>query len=186
MPAALEREIKLRFPDAAAARAAVAAAGAAPRRGRRLQQDALLDTADGLIGASGSALRVREEEGRSVLTFKGPVRASTMKLREEIETEVADGAALLGVLERLGFRAWFRYEKYREEFSLGGCIVAIDETPVGTFVEIEGDEPGVAGTARALGRTPADYVLESYRGLFARRCEEQGVRFADMLFGRPT
>ena len=185
MPAAFEREIKLRFANAADARAAVAASGAVPRRGRRLQQDALLDTRDGLLRASGSALRVREEDGRSVLTFKGPVQPSTMKLREEIETQVVDGAALLGVLERLGFRVWFRYEKFREEFSLGRCIVAIDETPVGTFVEIEGDEPGVAATAKALGRTPADYLLDSYRGLFARRCEEQGAPLADMLFGRP-
>jgi adenylate cyclase class 2 len=186
MPAALEREIKLRFANPAAARAAVAAAGATSRRGRRLQQDALLDTGDGVLGASGSALRVRVENGRSVLTFKGPLRPSAMKLREEIETEVVDGAALLSLLERLGFRVWFRYEKYREEFSLAGCIIAIDETPVGTFVEIEGDEAGVTATAEALGRTRADYVLESYRGLFARRCEEQGVPLADMLFGQPT
>jgi len=182
MSSALEREIKLRFEHVAAARAAVAAAGARPRRARRLQQDALLDTEDGLLRASRSALRVRSEDGQTVLTFKGPVRPATMKLREEVETAVADGSALLSMLDRLGFRIWFRYEKYREEFSLGACVIAIDETPVGTFVEIEGDEADVAAAARALGRAPSDYIVDSYRGLFARRCEELGVPFADMLF----
>ena len=182
MSSALEREIKLRFEHVAAARAAVAAAGARPRRARRLQQDALLDTEDGLLRATRSALRVRSEDGQTVLTFKGPVRPATMKLREEVETAVADGSALLSMLDRLGFRIWFRYEKYREEFSLGACVIAIDETPVGTFVEIEGDEADVAAAARALGRAPSDYIVDSYRGLFARRCEDLGVPFADMLF----
>ena len=46
MAARIEREIKLRFPNAAEARAAVLAAGATPLRDRRLQNDCLLDTAD--------------------------------------------------------------------------------------------------------------------------------------------
>ncbi len=183
MPSALEREIKLRFDTVAAARAAVAAAGVRPRRGRRLQQDALVDTDEGFLRARRSALRVRSEEGETVLTFKGPVQPSTMKLREEVETRVADGAVLLELLERIGFRTWFRYEKYREEFSLGACVIAIDETPVGVFVEIEGDEESVAAAARALGRAPADYVLDSYRGIFARHCESLGVPVGDMVFG---
>ena len=44
------------------------------------------------------------------------------------------------------------------------------------FVEIEGGDRGIAAAAQALGRSPADYVLESYRGLFVRHCEERGVR----------
>jgi adenylate cyclase, class 2 len=182
MPSAFEREIKLRFDAVATARAAVAAGGARPRRGRRLQQDALVDTDEGFLRARRSVLRVRSEEGGAVLTFKGPVQPSTMKLREEVETNVADGAALLELLERIGFRPWFRYEKYREEFSLGACVIAIDETPVGTFVEIEGDEAGVAAAARALGRAPSDYVLDSYRGIFVQHCEALGVPVTDMLF----
>ena len=42
----LEREIKLSFDSVEAARDAVLAAGATPLLGRRLQEDALLDTAD--------------------------------------------------------------------------------------------------------------------------------------------
>ena len=92
-------------------------------------------------------LRVRNECGRSLLTFKGPVQPGPMKLREEHETVAADGDTLLHILEELGLRVWFRYEKYREEFSAEDVVIAIDETPVGTFVEIEGGEEHIHATA---------------------------------------
>ena len=61
-------------------------------------------------------------------------------------------------------------------------IVAVDETPVGTFVEIEGSEKGIHQMAAALARKPADYVLDSYRGLFVKHCQRQGLPVTDMLF----
>jgi adenylate cyclase class 2 len=60
--------------------------------------------------------------------------------------------------------------------------VAIDETPVGVFVEIEGGEQGIAAMAETLGRTTADYIIDSYRSLFLQRREEFGLRGPDMLF----
>jgi adenylate cyclase class 2 len=182
MGAMVEREIKLRFEDSARARATVLAAGATLVRGRRLQEDCLLDTEDGLLRERRSSLRVRMESGRALLTFKGPVQPSLVKVREELETVVSDGPVLLQLLDALGFRVWFRYEKYREEFALGDVIVAIDETPVGTFVEIEGSDRGITSTALAFGRTPSDYLLDSYRSLFAVHCAQLGRPVTDMLF----
>jgi adenylate cyclase class 2 len=178
----IEREIKLRFDDLGEARAAVLAAGATLVRGRRLQEDCLLDTDEGLLRDRRSSLRVRMESGRALLTFKGPVQPSVMKVREELETVVSDGPVLLQLLDALGFRVWFRYEKYREEFALDDVIVAIDETPVGTFVEIEGSDRGISATALALGRRPSDYLLDSYRSLFAHYCARHGRPVTDMLF----
>jgi adenylate cyclase class 2 len=182
MAVMLEREIKLAFDDPDAARAAVIAAGGTPVRGRRLQDDCLLDTPDELLRRRRSVLRVRIESGRSFLTFKGPVQPSVMKLRDELETVVGDGTLLLRVLEELGFHVWFRYQKYREEFALDDVIIAVDETPVGTYVEIEGGEGGIATTTEALGRRPSDYLLDSYRGLFIRYCQERGLPITNMLF----
>ncbi|MGE5245900.1 MAG: CYTH domain-containing protein [Betaproteobacteria bacterium] len=182
MAATLEREVKLRFDSAEEARAAVLAAGAAPLRGRRLQEDCLLDTADELLRRRRSVLRVRLDSGKSVLTFKGPVQPADMKLREELETIVADGLILLRVLEELGFHVWFRYQKYREEFAGDDITVAVDETPVGAFVEIEGGAEAIATMTAALGRKPADYLLDSYRSLYLEHCRRLGVPAADMLF----
>lgn len=183
---ALEREIKLRFDSAAEARERVLALGATPLRGRRLQEDALLDTADGSLRRARSVLRVRNEPGRSILTFKGPPQPGTMKLRDELETMVGDGDALLTILQSLGLRITFRYEKFREEFALEDVVIAIDETPVGVFVEIEGGEARIHGTARALGRAPGDYLTDSYRMLFLRHIEVHGGAGTDMVFPEPS
>jgi adenylate cyclase class 2 len=180
---ALEREIKLRFDSVEQARAAVLATSATPLLGRRLQEDSLLDTESEDLRRRRCVLRVRVENGKSRLTFKGPVQPSTMKLREEIETVVGDGEILVRVFEELGLHVWFRYEKYREEFAHEDVIVAIDETPVGVFVEIEGSETGIMSMAAALGRSPADYIADSYRALFLRHRDELGLAGPDMLFG---
>ena len=182
MTAMLEREIKLRFDTADAARTAVIAVGATPLRCRRLQEDALLDTADESLRRHGSVLRVRVESGKSTITYKGPIQPSLMRLREELETVVGDGETLLDVFARLGFHVWFRYQKYREEFALDDVIVAIDETPVGVFIEIEGGDDGIHGMAEALGRGPGDYMLDSYRRIYVNDCAARGVQPADMLF----
>jgi adenylate cyclase class 2 len=182
MPAVMEREIKLRFHTPEEAREAILAAGATPLRGRRLQEDCLLDTRDDQLHQRRCVLRVRLECGKTLLTFKGPVQASDMKVREELETIVGDGLLLLRVLEELGFRVWFRYQKYREEFAHECVTVALDETPVGTFVEIEGSENGIHEMAASLLRKPADYVLDSYRGLFVDYCQQRGLPVTDMLF----
>ena len=178
----LEREIKLQFPSADEARRVVLAAGATPLHGRRLQEDSLLDTADEQFRRRRSVLRVRVENGKSRLTFKGPVQPSDMKLREEQETVVGDGEVLLRVFEELGLHVWFRYEKYREEFSHEDVIIAVDETPVGVYVEIEGSERGIADMTVALGRTPSDYIVDSYRALYLQRRDALGLNGPDMMF----
>ena len=82
----IEREIKLRFASADEARAAILASGATPLLGRRLQEDALLDSDDEALRRRRCVLRVRMENGKSRLTFKGPVQPGIMKVREELET----------------------------------------------------------------------------------------------------
>jgi len=178
----LEREVKLLLPSADDARARVQALGATPMRGRRLQEDALLDDQAGSLRARQSVLRVRNEGGKGLLTFKGPVQPGPMKLREERETIVADGDTMVGILEELGLRIWFRYEKYREEFAADDAVIAIDETPVGTYIEIEGSEAAIHRVAAALGFSPADYVTDSYRGLFLRARDAGRIGGDHMVF----
>jgi adenylate cyclase, class 2 len=178
----LEREVKIRFESPEQAREAILAAGATPLRCRRLQEDRLLDTDDEILRRRRCVLRVRTESGKSLMTYKGPVQPSSLKVREEQETVVADGEAMLRVFEELGLHVWFRYEKYREEYAAEDVTIAVDETPIGTFVEIEGGEQGILTITEALGRTPGDFVLDSYRGLFIKHRDEFGFPGSDMVF----
>jgi len=178
----IEREVKLRFDSPEEARAAILAAGATPLRCRRLQEDVLLDTDDEALRRRRCGLRIRTEAGKNLLTFKGPVQPGTMKIRDEYETVIGDGEVLQHVLEELGLHVWFRYQKYREEYAAEDVTIALDETPVGTFVEIEGGEEGIHAMARALGRTADDFILHSYRGLFLQHREQYGFGDAQMVF----
>ncbi len=179
----VEREIKLRFDSAAAARAALEEIGARPLRDRRLQDDVLLDSDDGRLQFSGCALRVRRDGDGGVITWKGPAQPGPMKTREEIETTVGQADDARRILASLGFVPRFRYQKYREELSLEGLVIAIDETPIGTFVELEGEEAAIAAVAVRLGRGPADYVVASYRSLFLEYRQARGGHGPDMVFG---
>jgi adenylate cyclase class 2 len=180
----IEREVKLRFDSAEEARSLILGAGATPLRGRRLQEDALLDTEDEDLRRRRCVLRIRTDSGKSLMTFKGPVQPSSMKVRDEYETVVGDGQVLQRVLEELGLHVWFRYEKYREEYSAEDVTIALDETPVGTFVEIEGGEDGILSMTAALGRSPSDFILDSYRSLFIQHRERYGFSSTDMVFNQ--
>lgn len=175
----IEREIKLSFHTADEARAALTNAGAAPAIARRLQDDVLYDSSDNRLFALRSALRLRRDAGRALLTFKGPVEPALTKTREEIETAVADHDAAAVILDRLGFKPWFRYQKYREEFRAPSVVAAVDETPAGVFVEIEGTEDAIVDLAARMGRGPEDFILDSYRAIWV---QARGADAGDMLF----
>lgn len=178
----IETEIKLRFESGDAARQAIDTLGAAPHIPRRLQDDALLDDDAGTLYGRRSALRVRRDGDAGFVTFKGPVIPGPMKSREEIETSIGDGDKLLRVFRELGYTPRFRYQKYREERRLGRLIVAIDETPIGVFVELEGPEAEISAAAGRLGFTPDDYIRASYRTLFLEYREAHGLTSEHMIF----
>ena len=182
MTAPVEREIKLRYDTPDGARRAVVEAGARPLRARRLQSDCLLDREREPLADRACTLRVRIDGDAARVTFKGAPKLGTTKVREELETAVGDGGMILRVLERIGFRVWFRYEKYREEFRRGDLVIAVDEAPIGTFVELEGGEPDILAMAAALGREPDDFILDSYLALFRAHCAATGASASDMVF----
>jgi adenylate cyclase, class 2 len=162
-----ETEVKLRVASAAEGREALRRAGAALVLDRHFEDNTLYDDAAGRLRASGSVLRLRTTPAGGWLTLKGPrVIEGGVKSREELESAVADPGALAAILERLGYRPLFRYQKHRESWSHRGQRVEVDETPIGAFLEIEGDAEGIHEVARELGFSPRDYVAESYVELF--------------------
>ena len=148
-----------------------------------------------------------EPKQRIVVTFKRPVarplaaQASEVvphashKVREEIEVEVADGTKLKEIFEGLGMSGWFRYEKYRTTLQLPasrswakGLLIELDETPIGTFVELEGPASAIDRAAAELGYSKRNYVLKNYLTLYVEECRRRGEQPVHMLFherGKP-
>jgi adenylate cyclase, class 2 len=160
-----------------------------PVRPRHFEDNWLLDSADQALFAKGAALRVRSVESKGWVTYKGLVRESAdsiLKIREEIETETSDPERMIQLFERLGFRRAFRYQKYRAIYMLmldGEEVeVAFDETPMGNFIEIEGDEAQVLRILDAAGFSAQDIIRESYPELQASRCRNAGIPLEDLVF----
>lgn len=178
-----EREIKIPVADLAECRRILASSGAASVSEPHLERNALFDSADGRLFAAKVALRVRRAQGRGILTFKGAASFDgPIKKREELEIEVSDPDLLETILGRLGFAPQFRYEKRREEYRWKDCLIALDETPIGNFIEIEGESGPIGKAVTALGLRSEDAVRSSYGGLYRRAREDDPRLPPDMVF----
>jgi adenylate cyclase, class 2 len=179
-----EVEIKLPVPDLARAREKLHASGARLVSPLHFESNDLYDDDEGTLAKAGCVLRIRRTSaGGAVLTFKGPARfhAGT-KTREERETEVSNPSELERILEALGRRPRFRYEKRREEWSLDECVIALDETPIGSFVEVEGDPAAIRRVVHELAFDASESLPYSYPELYARRRREDRSLPPDMVF----
>ena len=131
----------------------------------------------------GCALRVRRDGDAAMLTFKGPVAARPMKMREEHETAVGDGDVLMRVLEALGLHAWFRYQKYREEFTRAGRDRSRStKRRSAPSSRSKASEAAHRRWRARSGARRADYILDSYRALFLGQRRRAAVHGADMVF----
>jgi adenylate cyclase class 2 len=167
VPRQVEKEIKLRVAGASAARQAVRRAGARLVQPRHFEDNLLLDDGRSSLRARGEVLRLRRTPDSAMLTFKGArLDAGDVKSRPELEVAVGDADLMLQILAAVGFLPVFRYQKYRETWARDGAEIVIDETPVGTFLEIEGPPRAIHRTAAALGFAREDYITDSYVGLF--------------------
>lgn len=177
-----EIEIKLPFDSYEEALESVRRAGASPICERTFEDNVLFDFPDGSLKSAGKLVRVRRTAGRTVLTFKAKVAGeSRHAVRDEYETEVTDFDGVCGVLAGLGLAPSYRYQKYRTGLSTDGVAVAVDETPIGCFVELEGEPEAIDRVATELGFSPDRYVLASYRELQEQRAAARGVPPGDML-----
>jgi adenylate cyclase, class 2 len=91
---------------------------------------------------------------------------------------------LAAILGALGLHPVFRYEKFRTTYvlpSIRGLKIELDETPIGTYLELEGPV-GINRAARLLGYTKADYLTETYGSLYLADCRRRGRKPGNMLF----
>jgi adenylate cyclase class 2 len=185
--AQLEVEVKLKVRNLQRLHRDLLAMGCEKQVGRSLEQNWTWDFPGQSLRQQGKLLRVRQFAGHCLLTFKGTAKRSRhFKVREEREMAVQDPETLCAILERLGLEVIFRYEKYRTAYSFKSqrqqysVNLAVDETPIGNYLEIEGRQADIIRVAAQLGLGGKDaFIKESYLALFAksrlRRSQEHMV-----------
>jgi adenylate cyclase, class 2 len=185
MKNATETEVKIRLPNSAALPERLHAAGFTQSVQRLFESNTLYDTPDRSLGENGMLLRLRQIGEKGVITWKGRGHSGPYKSRPELETTVDSIERLGEILTQLGFQPVFRYEKFRTEFvhtRNGAAVVTLDETPIGDFLELEGPGEWIDDTAKQLGFSPQDYVLDSYARLYVADCERRGLQPTHMVF----
>lgn len=172
-------EIELKFPvaDPQALQARLPNLGFHLLTPRTYEHNTLFDTPARDLRAKRQILRLREYGGVHTLTHKRIDDASNSdisryKIRIETETTVADPHALAEIFRQLGYTPAFIYEKYRTEYSIFDTPtnttphLVLDETPIGTYAELEGPTDWIDRTLAALNIDPATCLTDSYGKLF--------------------
>jgi len=189
-----ETEVKIRIADVKATRKRLRELGFRPVHRRSLEDNTLFDTPERTLRKVRSILRLRHYGPQWIVTFKGtPAPDSLYKSRLELETAVERPQVIRSIFEALGFRPVFRYQKYRSCYVPEGepgrrrtsLEVALDETPIGSFLELEGSRSQIDRVARQLGYSRSDYSTASYGALYLDECRTKNIPPGDMVFTAP-
>lgn len=138
--------------------------------GAHFESNWVYDSAEGGLVGGGQLLRLRTQQWRDntrhLLTLKLPAtHDGGFKMREERETEVADGAVMHSILEGLGYRVAARYEKIREPWHMDTVEVELDILPFAEVVELEGRAQDIESVERRLNLDNAEISTKSYHEL---------------------
>jgi predicted adenylyl cyclase CyaB len=173
----VETEIKLAVADVRRAAAQPETIGARLSHPRELEDNLVFDFPDRSLRRRAVLARVRILHRSVLLTYKGPAgSAGSMKRRAETEVSMARSEAdrLIAILEGLGLEQVWRYQKYRTTWTYDGTEIMLDETPIGTWFEIEGEPDAIDRAARALGYGKSDYLTATYRDLYEQHLRRAG------------
>jgi adenylate cyclase class 2 len=167
-------EIELKFPvaDPQALQARLLHLGFHLTTPRTYEHNTLYDTPGRHLRLKRQILRLREYGGIHTLTHKriddSNSDTSRYKIRIETETTVSDPRALAEIFAQIGYQPVFIYEKYRTEFSIFDAAtnstphLVLDETPIGTYAELEGPTDWIDRTIAELNINLATCMTDSY------------------------
>lgn len=177
-----EVEIKFRVDDVHALTRRLRQLGFRLATPRTHEMNTLYDLPGHRLRGRGELLRLRKYGAAWTLTHKAKGKTGRHKTRIENETGVADGERMEAILLALGYRANFRYEKFRAEWNDGKGHVVVDEMPIGNFGEIEGPPRWIDQTAKLLELKRVDYITDTYAELFVVWKQRTRSRAEEMTF----
>lgn len=179
----MELEVKFLISDPGVFTERLRILGAQLEKPRIHETNLRFDTPTLALRDSYQVLRLRQDAKMRV-TYKGPgVLQDGVRARQEIEFEVDNFKAAKALFEALGYEVSFIYEKFRTTYHYETVEIVFDETPIGTFAEIEGPKPeAIQVAARALSLNWDARINDSYVYLFEKAQRTLGLSFRDLTF----
>lgn len=169
----MAQEIEVKFPlrDRAELIRTLQDIGASRLYPETFEDNIVLDRR-GELRTKGALLRVRKFGKYSLITYKGPMSIDGgIKSREEVQTGVESFELAIQLLDSLGFKPVFRYQKFREVWRVREVEIVLDRTPIGEYFEIEGPMETIRAVANELGMNMDQALRSTYADLYrqARR-----------------
>lgn len=115
------------------------------------------DNGDEKLITDNKFIRLRKENEKNVLGYKGRINNSEAKVMEEIETEVGDFDKTIQIFEKVGFKMWTKNTKSRISYKLEDARFDFDKyneeySFIPEFLEIEGQNiEAIRKYAKILG-----------------------------------
>jgi len=164
----LEIEVKIRIKNPKDMAHRILEQGAELIRERTFEENMLYDFPDSTLTNKQQAFRLRKIKKRTYLTFKGaPQKSRQFKIREEFETEVKNSNQIKKIIKSLGLVSKYQYDKFRTVFRIKKLNICLDETPVGNFIELEGEQNHIVKFASSLGFSRSDFIKKNYIDLYS-------------------
>ncbi|MBB5331008.1 class IV adenylate cyclase [Tunturiibacter gelidoferens] len=192
-----EIELKFPVPDPEALQTRLPQLGFQLVTPRTFEHNTLYDTPNRDLRARRQILRLRQYGDKYTLTHKrlpdeqAPVDTTRYKIRIETETTLSDRDAMAEIFQQLGYAPAFTYEKYRTEWSHSAdtgitAHLVLDETPIGTYAELEGPTAWIDQTLVALHIDPDTCLTDSYGKLFLDWKQRTGSPAENLTFAEIT
>lgn len=159
----METEVKIRIQDIDTTIKKILQHGAQLTKERYLEENTLYDFPSRLLTSKRQAIRLRKANRKAFLAFKGtPQKSRKFKIRDEFETEVKNERQTKKILKSLGLVPSFSYKKHRRIFRKKRLKICMDETPIGNFLELEGEREDIVRMAEALGFSKREFIKSDY------------------------
>ena len=169
----LEIEVKIQIKNPKGMTHKIIEQGAQLVRERYFEENTLYDFSDLTLTKKKQAFRLRKIKRKAYLTFKGsPQKSRQFKIREEYETEVKSVNQIKKIIKSLGLVPKFHYDKFRTVFRKKKLKICLDETPVGDFIELEGEQSHIVKFASSLGFSRTDFIKKNYIDLYTELGEK--------------
>jgi adenylate cyclase class 2 len=180
----MAKEVEIKFQVANAARLVrkMKALRFRLKTSRTHEMNTLYDFRGQPLRRRGEVLRLRKYGPTWTLTHKAKGKTARHKSRVETETTLTDGAKAEAIFRSLGLQPVFRYEKFRAEWQDSKGHLVLDQTPIGTYAELEGPARWIDAMAKKLGLKRQDYITQTYSELFAAWKRRTGSEAKEMTF----